>query len=325
MYLAPKAQLGGLQLEDILRRYGLTPGVKLLSAWHAFTFEVQGSRGRAILRITSGNHRTAAEIAGELDWMAQVRASGIVAPRIIRSNGDEQIESVGAGETCFSAVLFEKLDGLAVSDADWNPELFRKWGALVGHMHRIAAEGRAKISRAAWRDSDFLNLEAYIPDSLPEVKASARDLIAAIGDLPRDGNSFGIIHADVYQDNFLLSPEGLQLFDFDNCEYGFFVSDIAISLYAALWRLPPQADRQSFAEGFLAAFLEGYDREYRLPPGQLSRLPLFLRLREVFIYVVARKMLDLGNLTPIQANLLADRGQRIAARQAIVDVTSFKG
>ena len=323
--MAPKTQLEDFTLEEILRRFGLSPNAKLLSAWHAFTFEVQESRTHYVLRITPSNHRTMTEIEGELDWMAQVHADGVVVPRTIRSLGERSIECISAGEARFSAVLFEKLDGKAVSDADWTPGLFRKWGALFGLLHRIAAKAQTRIFRAAWNDSDFLNLDSYIPDSLPEVKASARELVAAISELPRDRNSFGIIHADVYQDNFFLTHDGLQLFDFDNCEYGFFVSDIAISLYAALWRLPPHADKQSFAEDFLSAFLEGYNREYNLPPGQLSRLPLFLRLREVYIYVVARKMLDLGNLTPIQASLLADRSRRIAARQAIVDLNAFNG
>lgn len=325
MYLAPKARLEAFQLETILGRYDLSPDAKLLSAWHAFTFEVHRGGARYILRVTPSKHRTEAEVEGELDWMRRVRADGFMVPRIIRSGGERWIECIGDGDDRFSAVLFERLNGKVVGDTDWNSGLFREWGALVGRLHRFAAKTQVSVARAVWSASDFLDFETYIPDALPEVKASARELIAAIGELPREGNSFGIIHADVYQDNVFLTKEGLQLFDFDNCEYGFFASDIAISLYAALWRLPPQADRQSFAEDFLSAFLDGYNREYRLPPGQLSCVPLFLRLREVFIYVVARKMLDLGNLTPIQANLLAERGRRIAARRAIVDVSAFKG
>lgn len=325
MYLAPKARLETCLLGEILCRYGLSREAKLLSAWHAFTFDVHRGGARYILRMTANNHRSTAEIEGELDWMTQVRADGIAVPQAIRSNRGRWIECIDGADARFSAVLFERLNGKMVSEADWNLGLFGKWGALVGRLHRADAKAQVGVSRAIWSDSDFLNIEAYIPDSLPEVKASARELIAAISDLPRDRNSFGIIHADVYQDNFFLSHDGLELFDFDNCEYGFFVSDIAISLYAALWRLRPQADPQSFAEDFLSAFLEGYNREFNLPPRQLSRLPLFLRLREVFIYVVARKMLDLENLTPIQAKLLTDRGRRIAARKAIVDVSAFTG
>jgi hypothetical protein len=39
-----------------------------------------------------------------------------------------------------------------------------------------------------------------------------------------------------------------------------------------------------------------------------------------WIYTVATKMLDLNNLTPIQARLLAERGNRIRKNQPIVDL-----
>ncbi|MFY9984441.1 MAG: hypothetical protein WAK31_06755 [Chthoniobacterales bacterium] len=48
-------------------------------------------------------------------------------------------------------------------------------------------------------------------------------------------------------------------------------------------------------------------------------------VREVLIYTVAKKMLDLNNLTPIQARLLAERGNRIRQNQPIVDLTAMLG
>jgi hypothetical protein len=42
----------------------------------------------------------------------------------------------------------------------------------------------------------------------------------------------------------------------------------------------------------------------------------------VLIYTVAKKMLDLKNLTPIQARLLTERGNRIRKNEPIVDLKS---
>jgi hypothetical protein len=58
---------------------------------------------------------------------------------------------------------------------------------------------------------------------------------------------------------------------------------------------------------------------------ELFRLPLFLQLCEVLIYTVAKKMLDANNLTPIQARLLAQRGDRIRKNQRIVDLRPVLG
>ena len=112
------------------------------------------------------------------------------------------------------------------------------------------------------------------------------------------------------------------LFDFDNCEYGHYISDIAIALYAALWRVPSKANRAEFSERFLRSLLVGYREEHQLSRTEIEALPLFLQLREVLIYTVAKKMLDLKNLTPIQARLLTERGNRIRKNEPIVDLKS---
>jgi amicoumacin kinase len=108
---------------------------------------------------------------------------------------------------------------------------------------------------------------------------------------------------------------------FDNCEYGHYISDIAIALYAALWWVPNEADRAQFSEAFLRSLLDGYREQHYLSRRELEALPLFLQLREVLIYTVARKMLDLNNLTPVQARLLAERGSRIRQNQPIVELS----
>jgi Ser/Thr protein kinase RdoA (MazF antagonist) len=98
------------------------------------------------------------------------------------------------------------------------------------------------------------------------------------------------------------------------------ISDIAIALYAVLWRVPNEADRAEFSERFLRSLLRGYREEHTLSRTELETLPLFLQLRDVLIYTVAKKMLDLNNLTPIQARLLTERGNRIRKNKPIVDL-----
>jgi Ser/Thr protein kinase RdoA (MazF antagonist) len=147
-----------------------------------------------------------------------------------------------------------------------------------------------------------------------------RRIIQDVKELPSSQFQYGLIHADVYQENMFLADGELLLFDFDNCEYGHYISDIAIALYAALWRVPNEAERAEFSERFLRSLFAGYREEHQLSGREIEALPLFLQLREVLIYTVARKMLDLNNLTPIQARLLTERGDRIRKNQPIVDL-----
>lgn len=177
-----------------------------------------------------------------------------------------------------------------------------------------------KKHRYAWHESDFLNLDAYIPISEREIRAGAEKVIQSVKDLPVSDFQNGLIHTDIYQDNFFWANGDLFLFDFDNCEYGHYISDIAIALYAALWRVPNEAYRAEFSERFLRSLLVGYREEHQLSRTEIEALPLFLQLRDVLIYTVAKKMLDLKNLTPIQARSLTERGNRIRKNEPIVDL-----
>ncbi len=156
-------------------------------------------------------------------------------------------------------------------------------------------------------ESDFLDVERYIPTD-HDIRNNAQKIIQDVKELPPSQFQYGLIHADVYQENMFLADGELWLFDFDNCEYGHYISDIAIALYAALWRVPNEAERAEFSERFLRSLFAGYREQHQLSRREIEALPLVLQLREVLIYTVARKMLDLNNLTPIQARLLTERG-----------------
>jgi len=154
---------------------------------------------------------------------------------------------------------------------------------------------------------------------------TAERVVQCVKNLPLSDFQYGLIHADAYQENLFWAKGDLLLFDFDNCEYGYYVSDIAIALYAALRRDLDQPDPAQFSERFLRALLLGYREEHALSRTEIKALPLFLQLRELLIFTVAKKMLDANNLTPIQARLLAQRGDRIRKNQPIVDLTSILG
>ena len=222
----------------------------------------------------------------------------------------------------FTAVAFSLLRGREIGPTDWGPELFEQWGGLTGKLHHLTVQHRPAHARPQWHESDFLNIERYIPDSEPAVKNRARTVIAALRTQPVDASCYGLIHADVYQENLRRLPDGrLELYDFDNCEYGWFVSDIANALYASLWRVRDHAQRPEFSARFLAAFLQGYIREHQLPRRELARLGDFLLLRDVLIYTVGCKQLDRANLNPLQTRLMSEHRSRISQGIPIVPVS----
>ena len=102
----------------------------------------------------------------------------------------------------------------------------------------------------------------------------------------------------------LLDKGAAHPFDFDDCEYSWFASDVAIALYYAAGFDGPTVlapwtdmDQRSFCSHFLKDFMAGYRTENRLDPGWLRQIPGFMRLRALIMYVLARKHLDLTSLT----------------------------
>jgi amicoumacin kinase len=305
-------------------QFGVT-AARLISDWHAFTFDAETSTGPCILKITHSSHRTYDQLEAEAAWLVYLISKGVRAPRIHQSIKSLCVERVPAADGYFSVVSYEKLVGEPIGHTLWNEALFRRWGNLIGRLHRLSQEYVPKIRRYSWHESDFLNLEAYIPFTDREIRAGAERVIQSVKDLQLSDFQYGLIHADVYQDNLFWANDELLLFDFDNCEYGHYISDIAIALYAALWRHLDQPDPVQFSEKFLRALFLGYREQHQLSRREIDALPLFLQLREVLIYTVARKMLDLNNLTAIQARLLTERGNRIRNNQPIVDLTPILG
>jgi Ser/Thr protein kinase RdoA (MazF antagonist) len=304
-------------VRQALSVFGLTES-RLLSDWHAETYGGARADGRCVLRLSHAAHRTSAQIEAELAWMRELIALGIAAPAPLLSVRGHSVETIGDDHS-FTVVAFGLLRGHEISPDDWGPGLFEQWGRLVGRLHRLATQHRPAHARPHWHESDFLNIERYIPDAETAVKDQARALIARFRGQPTASPHYGLIHADVYQENMRLLPGGeLELYDFDNCEYGWLVSDIAIALYAALWRVNDHALRPDFAARFLDAFLRGYEREYHLPSRELARLPDFLLLRDVLIYTVGCKQLDHANLTPLQIRLQAEHRYRIGQSIPIV-------
>lgn len=67
------------------------------------------------------------------------------------------------------------------------------------------------------------------------MNAIVEDLINEMMALPKDKDSYGLIHNDMHQWNFLLDGDKINVFDFDDSLHGWFALDIGIALYHALW------------------------------------------------------------------------------------------
>ena len=108
------------------------------------------------------------------------------------------------------------------------------------------------------------------------------------------------------------------MFDFDNCEYNWFVADLGTAVFEAATCGCQKLPRDEFIKGFLDRFIEGYEREYPLGAAA-DQVPLFAKLREICIYLVLRKRWKHRMLSELQRRFFE------SVRVGVVENRRFMG
>lgn len=280
-------------LQEAMRRYGIVKDqIKPLDAFESFIYEFERGGTAYILRIGHSFRKSEALIRGEVDWINYLARGGVSVARAISSERGNLVEAIDDGQGGhFLVTAFLKAAGQKPWLAGWTSARFENYGRLLGNMHALAVDYEPVPAwrRPEWDDGTMQFLDLYLPAS--EVRAHQKygSVLEHIYSLPKDRTSYGLIHQDAHQNNFLMDEDGrLTLFDFDDCVYSWFINDIAIVLFyismdAEELGFPTAA---AFTQEFMTHFLRGYRQAYALDNHWLKEIPHFLKLRELELYAV---------------------------------------
>ena len=304
-------------LTEAAKRYGITKDrVRLLDGFESFIYEYERGEQAYILRISHSLHRTSDLIHGEIEWMNHLADNGVPAARAVPSEYGNLVEPIEVEDgSHFTAVSFERASGRHPTEKDWENGLAIKLGRIVGRMHALAKHfepNDVRFRRHEWyKDYPDGFAEQYLPPSETRVIDKFNDLLAYLYPLPRDRNSYGLIHVDVHGGNFFVDEGEITLFDFDDCQYAWFVYDIAMALFYVLPHDCVGKENINWAKSFLEQFLAGYRRENTIASDWLRQIPYFLKLREMDLYVIIHRSCDLDNLDPWCASFMDNRKYKI--------------
>ena len=300
-------------LAQISTKYAMDPGsLKKIGGFENYIYGYTLNEKEYVLRITHSSHRNSDMVQGELEWVEYLSLNGADVCRPIVSINNQLVETVPlADHQYFIATAFEKALGRHITASDINDSLFYTWGKVIGRMHRLTknyAPINLVTKRLPWyEDKLFTDCKSYLPEGHALVAEKLIALMNKLKTLPQDRDSYGLIHTDVHHGNFFLNDGDITVFDFDDCSYMFFVSDIAIALFYCLLKMDTPEDRLAFANRFLEAFLRGYREENQLADYWISLLPDFLKLRELELYVVVYRSCDMDNPGPWESNYMRNR------------------
>lgn len=176
--------------------------------------------------------------------------------------------------------LMRWLDGRRLTNG-FRPSHFRAWGRTMARLHEFSAGWQPPegFERPHWDWAGQLGgaefrtpveeLVALMPKRFKEpfeiVSQEAREVTEALGKGP---DAYGLIHSDMYPENVLFKAGEVLPIDFEDCGYGYWIWDIAITL--CLW---PWTEDWTWKRD---ALLDGYAQVRTLPESQLKHLDLFM-------------------------------------------------
>ncbi len=238
------------------------------------------------------------------------KPGGAAVPRPVSSSAGRLVESIPdpeqPGGLPYLATAFVRAEGALAEELpveQWDGALIEGIGRAVGRFHALSREyvpADPALDRPGWEEvgSCFNPLSQLAQAADPAsphhwVLAKRETILAAVRRLPRTPDCYAIVHSDLHFGNFYFdfARRSVSMFDFDDCAYGWLVMDIAMNLLDALV-LYRQPDRAAFAERFLRHYLRGYREENTLSDGWIARMPLFLKLLEIGLYLQVAELYD---------------------------------
>lgn len=328
MELLVEKQFATGVIGKIIKRLHLDEKYIKLGDFENYVFEVYENGQAKILRVTHSSHRSKPELESELDWIQHLHRCGIRIPEVYKSPNGNTVEEFKVGDSSFFASLFEKAAGshVKVDDKMFNEKLFYKWGKMIGKMHRHTKNyqrSKGIVPRSQWDENDLLNLNKYYTGEDVPLLDNVFPIVEKIKQLPKNKDSFGLIHTDIHHGNFFYDGNEIHVFDFDDACYQYFASDIAIPLYYATNSkhfFGTREERNQFAKKFLHAFLDGYEEENRLAREWIEMIPLFLQLRDIDLYAVFNKKVAPEDRNDRVLHWMKEIRERIEQNVPIVDL-----
>lgn len=252
------------------------------------TYVLNTEGEKAIFRVYRTD-RSQSEIAFELELLQELHRRGVAVSVPIADREGRWIQAFSVPEGIRYGVMFSYAPGeerrISTMEDSWivgraAAEIHKASdGFACGHVrgeldfvHLIDKPLNILQSRMAHRREDF----EYLCGVIARLREKLEELI-------REGLDWGICHGDLHGNTNAAFAENGELthYDFDLCGYGWRAYDIAEFRLA---REIHCGDDHEEAECLWQSFMEGYSEVRRLDERDLRAVPLFIGLRQLWLF-----------------------------------------
>jgi Ser/Thr protein kinase RdoA (MazF antagonist) len=273
------------------------PRLRLLADRYNSAYRVVAPGGdQYVLRVHPPGQTSMEAVRSELLWLAALREeTGLRVPEPVENRAQHLVTVVshpGVPQPRL-CVLFRWMKG-RFHYRGLTPSHLRRVGDLMACLQHHAAAWipppgftRHRVDNLFClereRDDEFDEAIAAravqtvsavsTPEAVAIVAAAIHKVWVALHALGQGPDRFGLIHADLHQRNFLFHQGVVGAIDFDDCGYGHWLYDLAVTL-TELERHPDYPDLRQ-------AFLAGYCQTRSLSPDLQPSLDTFMALRRI--------------------------------------------
>ena len=263
-------------------------------------FKVEGLDGNTYaLRVHRKGYHDLEELNSEHVWTSSLSNAGLLVPEAVVTRSGEAYKTVSflnSSEYRYVG-LVKWIEGTILNDLILDLEekdvsdVYESLGKVVAKFHKatIAWEKPKDFKRHSFDTDGFLGSKPFWGRFWEAQNATTREreklslirnnITESLSKLPKDINSFGMIHADLHSQNVLIQGKSLSVIDFDDSGFGWYGFDLAV----AIWdRLDFTATGCHFDIAY-KSLIRGYLEERPNAKDIIETIPTFLLMRTLMI------------------------------------------
>ncbi|WP_339286304.1 phosphotransferase [Oceanobacillus sp. FSL K6-3682] len=270
-------------------------------------FRCISEEGNYFARIT--NYKSFDEQLEEVNYTDFLYKKGLgVSPTVSSFNGNT-VEKLIYNNRELLTVLYKAAPGVHLPRNQWNVDILKELGRQIGKLHRLSRkfEELYPIKHINdWHDNEEYNFLKYIPEEESTIRDVAEEVLSTIKQIPQNNSNYGLLHGDLWLENILVDENSnVTMVDFQDCEKHYYIYDLAVPIYSAVeYSFAGGGNIAEYGRGITKAIIEGYQEENDLPLETLDKLPLFIKLKELFEYNIMHMYWDKEKLTEEQIRIM---------------------
>lgn len=255
----------------------------------AYNCEKEGADAK-IIRIAFLDDRKPEDFLSEVEYIRYLYEQGGSVSNVISSRNGKLLEEISYDNHSFFICVFEKAKGKLLVDNNYRyregipiTEYFYNCGKVLGKMHHLSKRYTPVHCRYSFFDKyNAEYIDRLIPDSLFLLKERLAELLNSLEELDKNRESFGMVHFDYSDGNYMIDFDTGQItvFDFDNSCFCWYMYDLAnVWTHGVGWiQFEQNAEkRKKFMEDYFETVLAGYKTETEIESSMLEKLPLFIK------------------------------------------------